>query len=37
MNSRHALQDKTVSIPDRPKEWKPSDAPEFIRFVMGKD
>ncbi|XP_058955300.2 PRKR-interacting protein 1 homolog [Pocillopora verrucosa] len=27
--------DKTVSIPDRPKEWKPSDAPEFIRFVMG--
>lgn len=27
--------DKTVSIPDRPKQWKPSEAPEFIRFVMG--
>jgi len=27
--------DKTVSIPDRPKQWKPSQAPEFIRFVMG--
>lgn len=29
-------QDKTVSIPDGPKQWKPSEAPEFIRFVMGK-
>lgn len=30
------LQDKTVSIPDRSKEWKPGEAPEFVRFVMGK-
>ncbi|KAK2574550.1 PRKR-interacting protein 1-like protein [Acropora cervicornis] len=27
--------DKTVSIPDRSKEWKPGEAPEFVRFVMG--
>ncbi|XP_068677763.1 PRKR-interacting protein 1 homolog [Montipora foliosa] len=27
--------DKTVSIPDLPKQWKPGEAPEFIRFVMG--
>ncbi|KAJ7333790.1 PRKR-interacting protein 1 [Desmophyllum pertusum] len=27
--------DKTVSIPNLPKQWKPSEAPEFIRFVMG--
>ncbi|KAL9980984.1 hypothetical protein ACROYT_G009633 [Oculina patagonica] len=27
--------DKPVSIPAGPKQWKPSEAPEFIRFVMG--
>jgi len=27
--------DKAVTVPDRPKQWKPSDPPEFIRFVMG--
>jgi len=36
LKSSHALQDKTLSIPDRPKQWKPSEAPEFIRFVMGR-
>ncbi|XP_068610012.1 PRKR-interacting protein 1 homolog [Brachionichthys hirsutus] len=27
--------DKTVSIPDRPKEWNPRAPPEFVRDVMG--
>ncbi|CAH3103785.1 unnamed protein product [Porites lobata] len=27
--------DKPVSIPELPKQWKPSEAPEFVRFVMG--
>jgi len=27
--------EKPVHIPDRPKEWKPKNAPEFVRDVMG--
>ena len=25
-----------MSIPDRSDEWKPPDAPDFVRFYMGK-
>lgn len=25
-----------MSIPELPKQWKPSEAPEFVRFVMGE-
>ena len=31
------LQDKPVPIPGGPKEWKPKDAPDFVRFYMGED
>ena len=27
--------EKPAYIPDRPKGWKPKEAPEFIRDVMG--
>ena len=25
-----------MSIPDRTEEWKPREAPDFVRFYMGK-
>ena len=25
-----------MPIPERPKEWKPRDAPDFVRFYMGE-
>ena len=30
------VQDKAVPIPERPKDWKPRDAPDFVRFYMGE-
>lgn len=27
--------EKPASIPDRPKDWKPQEAPDFVRFYMG--
>ena len=30
------LKDKLVELPKSRKEWKPRDAPEFVRHVMGK-
>lgn len=32
-----SIQDKPVEIPDKPKDWKPSEPPEFVRFYMGKE
>ncbi|KAM4796674.1 PRKR-interacting protein 1 isoform 2-T2 [Rhinophrynus dorsalis] len=29
------MQDKQAPIPERPKEWSPRSAPEFVRDVMG--
>ena len=26
-----------MPIPERPKDWKPRDAPDFVRFYMGED
>ena len=25
-----------MPIPERPKDWKPKDAPDFVRFYMGR-
>ena len=30
-----SVQDKPAPIPERPKDWKPKDAPDFVRFYMG--
>ena len=24
-----------MDIPERPEDWKPKDAPDFVRFYMG--
>ena len=29
-------QDKLIDIPDKPKDWKPPEPPEFVRFYMGE-
>ena len=31
----YVCQEKPALIPDRPKDWKPQQPPEFVRFYMG--